>query len=406
MKKILSKLLGGVLLFNLSMSLTSCDPYLDDVLGKWSRPTPGSSTGGAVIVTSIELDADEMTLAIDDKGQLAVKAVTPDNATDKTVSWSSNKEATATVDASGLVTAVAAGTAIITATANDGSGVTATCAVTVLPKGALAGVFSVSATKRVRFSKGNLQAVIASGPTDTYNYTASSWKFAENQWDYIGKAAGNTTFAASSTVDLFGWVGTSASYDTYGLCTNTSTQNAYYGTVPTESLKSDWGTNMGAGWRTLTGGDSGEWKYLFNTRGASTVGGTENARYAKAYLFGTTHGVILFPDIYTHPDGVAAPTGINDKTSTSWGANQYTTAEWKKMEAAGCVFLPAAGLRSGLSVDAALVNAYGYYWSSSPYTSIATSAYREMFSSGSQDDATSVTPRSNALSVRLVYDVK
>lgn len=43
MKKILSKLLGGVLLFNLSMSLTSCDPYLDDILGEWSRPTPGGN---------------------------------------------------------------------------------------------------------------------------------------------------------------------------------------------------------------------------------------------------------------------------------------------------------------------------------------------------------------------------
>ena len=36
MKKILSKLMGGVLLFSLSMSLTSCE----DVLGHWEKPTP------------------------------------------------------------------------------------------------------------------------------------------------------------------------------------------------------------------------------------------------------------------------------------------------------------------------------------------------------------------------------
>ena len=35
---------GGGLLFSLSMSLTSCDPYLDDVLGEWSRPTPVTPT--------------------------------------------------------------------------------------------------------------------------------------------------------------------------------------------------------------------------------------------------------------------------------------------------------------------------------------------------------------------------
>lgn len=37
-------LLGGVLLFSLSMCLTSCEGALDDVLGEWSRPTPGNNT--------------------------------------------------------------------------------------------------------------------------------------------------------------------------------------------------------------------------------------------------------------------------------------------------------------------------------------------------------------------------
>lgn len=44
MKKIFRKLLGGALLFGLTMSLTSCDPYLDDILGEWSRPTPNPVT--------------------------------------------------------------------------------------------------------------------------------------------------------------------------------------------------------------------------------------------------------------------------------------------------------------------------------------------------------------------------
>ena len=43
---------GGVFLFSLSMSLTSCEGALDDILGEWSRPTPGSSTGGAGTVTA------------------------------------------------------------------------------------------------------------------------------------------------------------------------------------------------------------------------------------------------------------------------------------------------------------------------------------------------------------------
>ena len=126
MKKIISKLMGGVLLFSLSMSLTSCEGALDDILGEWSRPTPGSSTGGAVAVTSIDLDADEMKLTVGDKGQLTAKVDPAGTA----VTWSSDKEEIATVDANGMVTAVAVGTAIITAKAGDK---TATCEVTVLP---------------------------------------------------------------------------------------------------------------------------------------------------------------------------------------------------------------------------------------------------------------------------------
>lgn len=124
MKKILSKLCGGLLLFSLSMSLTSCEGALDDILGEWSRPTPGSSTGGAV--TSIGLEADEMTLAVGNKGQLAATVDPAGTA----VTWSSDKEEIATVDANGMVTAVAMGTAIITAKAGDK---TATCEVTVTP---------------------------------------------------------------------------------------------------------------------------------------------------------------------------------------------------------------------------------------------------------------------------------
>lgn len=62
---------------------------------------------------------------------LSVTAVTPDEATDKTYTWSSDDITKATVDQNGVVTAVAEGTAHIRATANDGSGVYGECTVTV-----------------------------------------------------------------------------------------------------------------------------------------------------------------------------------------------------------------------------------------------------------------------------------
>ena len=123
MKKIISKLMGGVLLFSLSMSLTSCEGALDDILGEWSRPTPGSSTGGAVASISID---PTLALKVGETGQLTATVDPAGTA----VTWSSDKEEVATVDANGLVTAVAMGTAIITAKAGDK---TATCKVTVTP---------------------------------------------------------------------------------------------------------------------------------------------------------------------------------------------------------------------------------------------------------------------------------
>ena len=88
-------------------------------------------TVSPVEVSSIALNQTEAELVAGEKVQLTATA-SPDNATDKTVTWSSTNEAVAVVSESGQVTAVGAGTCQIKATANDGSGKTASCLVTVL----------------------------------------------------------------------------------------------------------------------------------------------------------------------------------------------------------------------------------------------------------------------------------
>ncbi len=79
-----------------------------------------------IAVESVELDKTELELTEGGSATL-VATVKPDNATDKTVTWSSSDPEIATVDG-GVVTAVKGGTATITASAGDK---TATCAVTV-----------------------------------------------------------------------------------------------------------------------------------------------------------------------------------------------------------------------------------------------------------------------------------
>ena len=66
----------------------------------------------------------------------------PETALDHSVTWTTSDESIATVDENGTVTAVAAGKATITATANDGSGLTAKCEVTVESE---SGIFTIDA---------------------------------------------------------------------------------------------------------------------------------------------------------------------------------------------------------------------------------------------------------------------
>ena len=80
--------------------------------------------------TSISLNKTSATLYLDQTVQLTA-TVSPSNATDKSVVWSSSDNSVATVTSTGLVTAIAPGNAVITATTVDGSNLSATCAITV-----------------------------------------------------------------------------------------------------------------------------------------------------------------------------------------------------------------------------------------------------------------------------------
>ena len=85
-------------------------------------------------VTSIRLNSSSRTMDALETFQLTATA-NPSTAVDRRVSWSSSDPAIASVDANGLVTAYKKGSAVITVSAMDGSGVTATCKITVANNG-------------------------------------------------------------------------------------------------------------------------------------------------------------------------------------------------------------------------------------------------------------------------------
>lgn len=102
-----------------TLYLPSLVPYED------AEPLPVKVTGVSVTPAEVSLEEGE-TASL-------TASVTPANAADKSVSWSSSKPSVATVDESGVVTAVKAGEATVTVTTTDGS-FTAESKVTVTAK--------------------------------------------------------------------------------------------------------------------------------------------------------------------------------------------------------------------------------------------------------------------------------
>lgn len=86
----------------------------------------GSST--SVSVTGVSLDESEVSVSVGNTKELTA-TITPSNATNKTVKWTSSDTSIATVSG-GTVTGVSAGSATITVTTDDG-GYSATCQITV-----------------------------------------------------------------------------------------------------------------------------------------------------------------------------------------------------------------------------------------------------------------------------------
>ena len=236
----------------------------------------------------------------------------------------------------------------------------------VWEKGVLPGRFTVNAEGlQVQFAQGNLQ----------YQASSNTWRFAEHQYDIVGDAtignvyengvkSDNTAISSDydGWIDLFGW-GTGINP------TLATTENGDY------IVYSEWGDNAiqnstGYTWRTLT---SEENVYLFHDR-------TNAARLFGLGSVEGVNGVILLPDGWTTPAGLSftpsTTKGLEwngtyyfNENEDNYSHNTYTKAEWRVMESAGAVFLPAAGYREGTNVS--LVGIAIDYWLATQHGTVA-----------------------------------
>ena len=124
--------------------------------------TDGSNLSASCQVTVVAALAESITLNMTEASIEVSRTTTltaivlPETVTNKSVTWTSSNESVATVDANGLVTAIAVGEATITATTTDGSNLSASCLVTVE---ALRG-FPISITPASGSTVGELQRIV------------------------------------------------------------------------------------------------------------------------------------------------------------------------------------------------------------------------------------------------------
>ncbi len=270
------------------------------------------------------------------------------------------------------------------------------------PTGAIAGLFSVSATKQVWFSQGNLQ----------YKASTNTWRFGENQYDFVGSATQGNVYEGgvkcnnanisptyNGWIDLFGW-GTSG-WNSGAVCYQPWSTSAtysdyypggqYYNHLTGTYANADWGVynsiqnggNQSSVWRSLT---IDEWDYLIYNRIDA------NNKKSLATV-NNVQGAVYLPDNWVLPQGCSF-----NPSSQDYSVNIYSASQWQLMQAAGAIFLPAAGKRGGNSV--VHIGERGYYWTSS-YYDVDNASQAGMSTYGLH---TGYGSRSLGHSVRLVQD--
>ena len=202
-----------------------------------------------------------------------------------------------------------------------------------IENGAIKAEFSVSATKKVYFSQGNLQ----------YQASANLWRFAEHQYEMIGESNANISSIYNGWIDLFGW-GTSGYNDRYPYMTSEINDDYWNRDSNIAGTNYDWGVynaisnggDQSGLWRVLT---KEEWEYLLYAR-------SNALNKCGVATVNNVNGIILLPDDWSNT--VLFTKGVAKSNGSEYfkTVNNYSALEWEKMEKSGAVFLPAAGHRN------------------------------------------------------------
>lgn len=287
--------------------------------------------------------------------------------------------------------------------------------------------------KKIVFAPGNLQGTItvAANATDKVG-SADSWRFAEHQYDALGDCSGNRLENVGDPIDLFAWVGESATkaYTTnqrYGVLWPVRSSGQNGGSHP-EKIKYSWAelfngvTYPANTWRLFNGDMEGgetkrETEVLTTGRGVPYMSTKATLKNGSTIV---ARGLIFFPDNYVHPYGVKNLVNYGVEADIKGGHyadNEISLAEWDLLEnVGGCAFLPVTCVRSIVSDD---VNTSKYYGEAAYWNDFSNSTSQaaglmvsdlDVCTDTFADSKTNIAPRKSinrgfGLAVRLIRDV-
>lgn len=219
--------------------------------------------------------------------------------------------------------------------------------------GAIMVKYAVSATDSVYFSQGNLQfnAMAGTRTCSTGAIKIGIFRFAEHQYDYIGKDNSNASSSYNGWIDLFEWATsgyhdpddpTNTVYEPYSRDGNYLPGNRTHGNGPLSSSVEltgqnqnyDWGVfnpidnggNLCNQWRTLT---KDEWDYLVSHHKGSII---------------TVSGILgymICPKNWQCPNEISYREGDDN-------VNNYSMNQFSILNSTGIIFFPFAGRCSGV----------------------------------------------------------
>lgn len=235
------------------------------------------------VVTGVALAPASMSMVKGTQRQLTATVI-PDTALNKKVTWSSANSAVASVSATGLVTAVGAGSTVITVKTADGAK-TATCAVTVTATTIAVTGVSVTPASGVLEKGTTLQLTGTVSPANATNQ-AVNWSSSNSAVATVS-AAGLVSAVSAGTATI-----TLKSQDGAKTATSTITVDDHGGSFDTATLIADSGVTSGS---IAFANDLDYFKFTATKTGTYTIV-SEGTMDTQGYLYNSSKSQLAYND--------------------------------------------------------------------------------------------------------------